>query len=485
MRIGVPNPISAMLKFALGLSLRTQLLIVMLAMIILSVGSITYLQNITEDRIFDLMEEQIKGLTEAIGTSVEQITTEGDTNSDRLRNYFSQLRKSGIEEVSILSSQQEVIQSSNPKVVGTKVDVDKNEMLLVQKIAGDEKSKPQKMYSAFVPVVSKGNLEGYIQIRMYFDNLENLNRGMLYRRTLWTLAIFSVGVLLCIFISYQYTKPIPILIEAIRSIAQGKMPQLPAIPHTDINTLAVSLKDMIHKMEERKILEEKLNRAEQQAMVAQLASGIAHEIRNPLNFISLFVDHLNTLKSTTGISIDADLIQKTKLEIRRVNQMVMNFLDLGRELVLHRIKLKADLIVEDALGLCRMMLSDRGIKVLKSYCEPMPEIDIDIDRMKSCFQNLIQNAADAMPHGGTLTLFIENQDRYLDVMLKDTGEGIRPDDLPRVYEPYFTTKKTGIGLGMAIAKRMVEAHGGGIAISSEPGKGTCVRVSIPKTGGGL
>jgi hypothetical protein len=132
------------------------------------------------------------------------------------------------------------------------------------------------------------------------------------------------------------------------------MPSLPRIPQADISSLADSISDMIGKLKEQKTMEEKLKRAEHQAMLAQLASGIAHEIRNPLNFISLSIDHLSTakfLEKADGEGGPADLIRKTKAEIQRMNQMVTNFLDLGRELIIHLMILRADLPVEEVLGL--------------------------------------------------------------------------------------------------------------------------------------
>jgi len=294
---GTTSILMIMIKVPFRLSLRMQLLIVMLAMMVLSVGSLTYLQEVADDKVFDLIQEEINGLTKAIEISVERITAAGSTSEARLKNYFDQLRKRSIEEVSILSDQQEVILSSNPQLIGRKISVSKNEFLIMAKIGEDEGGKPKKLYSAFVPIVSKGKLEGYIHIRMYFGDLEKLSREMLYKRMVWTLPIFGIGVMLCIFIAYRFTKPIRVLIDAIRSISQGRMPSLPAIPQADISGLADSLGDMIKKLEKQKTMEEKLKRTEQQAMLAQLASGIAHEIRNPLNFISLSVDHLSTLKS--------------------------------------------------------------------------------------------------------------------------------------------------------------------------------------------
>lgn len=462
------------------LSLRTQLLIMMLSMMMLSLGGLTFLQESAEERIMELIQDGIDGLSKAIEISVEQITASGATNEARLKNYFDQIRSRGVEEISILSSKQEVLISSNPDIIGSKLSVDKNELFITQQIGEDKEGKTKKLYSSFVPVIFHGKLEGYIHIRMYFDDLEKISQEMLSQRILWALVIFGVGTLLCIFISYRYTRTIPVLINAIRTISHGQMPDLPTIPRTDMSDLADSLSEMIRKLEEQKSMEEKLKHAQQQAMLAQLAAGIAHEIRNPMNFVSLTIDHLEaTLALKNGTNIPEDLFRKTKLEIRRINQMIINFLDLGRELVLNRIRLKADLALEEALGLTASLLRDLGIHVVKKYSQPMPEIDVDIDRMKSCFQNLIHNATDAMSKGGSLCVTIEAADGWIIYTVEDTGEGIGENDIARIYEPYFTTKKHGIGLGLAITRRIVEAHGGTIMLTSEPGKGTTARVMIP------
>lgn len=477
-----PTTLIRSLRNFFRLGLHMQLLIVMVSMMVLFVGSLAYVQDVTQEKIFALIQEEINGLTKAIEISVEQIYAAGATDEARLKNYVDQLRKRGIEEVSVLSDEQEVILSSKPSMVGSKLSVSKNEFLIRATIGDEEGGIPKKLYSAFVPIISTGKLQGYIHISMYFEDLEKLSHEMLFRRLAWTLPIFGIGVILCILISYRYTKPIHVLIDAIRSISQGVMPALPAIPQTDMSGLAASLRDMIKKLEEQKAVEERLKRTEHQAMLAQLASGIAHEIRNPLNFISLSIDHLGALKSleaTDGKVSPEDLIRKTKAEINRVNQMVGNFLDLGREFVLRPISLRADLAVEEALAIHGRLIKDRRIVVERDYCDPIPTIEIDIDKMKSCFQNLIANAADAMPNGGMLRISIRKNAGFVDVAVVDTGEGIKPGDLPRVFEPYFTSKKAGVGLGLAIAKRIVEAHGGKIDIVSTVDKETRVTISIP------
>ena len=469
-------------KNPLKFTLRAQLLIVMFAMMVLVVGIVVYLQDVAEEKMLDLVQQQMTNLTKAVEISVDNITAKGSTDRTRLQNAISELHKRGVAEVSILSNQQEVLLSSDPRKVGSRLSISPDEFLIQEKIGDYGDIKAKKEYSAFVPVISKGNLEGYINFIIYMDDLEKMSHDMLIQRLAWMLPVFGAGLIFLFFISHWYTKPIPQLIRAIQSISQGREPVLPRIPQVDISALGDSIGDMIKKLDERKILEEKLKRAEQQAMVAQLASGIAHEIRNPLNFIGLSLDHLGVLQSReSGGRNDAamDLIQKTKAEIQRLNQMVANFLDLGRELVLHRIRFRLDLPVEEVLSTAGQVLKDRGISIERHYSAEIPSAKIDIDKMKSCIQNLILNAADAMPSGGVVRIAIGEQAGCAILAVEDTGQGIAPDDLARIFEPYFTTKRTGIGLGLAITKRVVEAHGGEIRVKSEAGKGSVFTVSIP------
>jgi signal transduction histidine kinase len=471
-----------MLKNLLRFKLRTQLIIVMLCMLVLFAGSFVYLQQVAEDKVLDLIQDEINSMTKAIEISIEQIRAAGSSDEARFKNFIDQLQTRGIEEISILGKQQEVILSSKPRLIGSRLSVAKNELLIQEKIGDHKNLKPDKLYSAFVPIISRGQLEGYIHLSMYFEDLEKLSREMLFNRIVWALSIVGIGLILCVIISYRYTKPIPVLIEAIQSISQGNLPNLPTNLHADISGLSDSLKALFKKLAEQAKLEEKLKHNERQAMLAQLASGIAHEIRNPLNFISLSVDHLNNqkfLENTDAESEPKDLIRKIKAEVRRVNLMVTNFLDLGREFVLRPMSLKADLAVEEALGLNSQILRSHGISVERDYCDPLPVVEIDIDKIKSCLQNLIVNAAEAMPNGGTLRISIIESAESVNLAFEDSGEGIRPDDLPKLFEPYFTTKRKGIGLGLAIARRIIESHKGRINITSTLGRGTCVRVSLP------
>ena len=163
--------------------------------------------------------------------------------------------------------------------------------------------------------------------------------------------------------------------------------------------------------------------------------------------------------------------------------MVTNFLDLERPFVLHPMFLKADLALEEVRSLNTPLFNDRGISVERDYCDPIPVVEIDIAKMKSCFQNLIANAVEAMPHGGTLRTVIMESAGWVQLRFEDSGEGIRPENLPKLFEPYFTTNRKGIGLGLAIARRVIESHQNSIDVTSSVGGGTRVTISLSGAAG--
>jgi signal transduction histidine kinase len=460
------------------LGLRGQLLIVMLFLTLVTMTSLAYIHQRTEEKIFNLVEDQIDDLTKAIEISVEQITAEGKTDEARLFNYIARLKKKGIKEVSILSNDQEVILSSNPKRVGTKLSVDKNELIIRANI-GEENGLPKKIYNVIVPVVVQNTQKGYIHLSMYLDDFERLSREMHYKRLLITILIFGVGIILSIFISYKYTQPISFLINSAKDIALGKSLQIKRDFHGELGELVNSFNEMLRHLEAKKELERQMNRLEQQAMLGQLASGIAHEIRNPMNLINLTLDHIDSINRQKNSGDEIGLhIQRIKEEVRRINHLISNFLDLGRELKLQKIDIRADILIDDVINTLAPKLREKKIVIEKNYSMPVPIINVDIDKMKSCLSNIIINSIDAIKEEGKITIAVNGDETTTLLSFSDTGEGIASENIDKIFTPFFTTKKTGIGLGLAITKRIIEAHGGSISAESRIGGGTTIVIKL-------
>ena len=227
-------------------------------------------------------------------------------------------------------------------------------------------------------------------------------------------------------------------------------------------------------------LQAEVARQERLAAMGTLAAGVAHEIRNPLSSIKGFATYFRT-KFEPG-SKDHELAEVMIGEADRLNRVVSELLDLTRPSDLRL----ADTVPADLLTHALRLVEDdcrsRGIAVQTRFGDVGP-VALDADRMLQAVLNLLLNAIQAMPDGGTLSVSAHAVRDRLELRVADTGPGIPREDLDRVFDPYFTTRNQGTGLGLATVRTVVEAHGGRVRIASEPGRGTEVTLDLPRTGG--
>lgn len=240
---------------------------------------------------------------------------------------------------------------------------------------------------------------------------------------------------------------------------------------------------MVQRLREQRRLEERLREAEHLSAVGQLSRGIAHEIRNPLNFISLSIDHIRTkYRPADGAGAEGfeKLVESMKEEIHRLDRLVRDFLDYGRPLKLDRQPCGTRELLADVVEIVRAKAESDRIRIVEAY-DALPELRLDAELMKSCLFNVVMNAFQAMPEGGTLTLRSEERDGRFVLRIGDTGTGMSAEQLARIFEPFFTTKSQGLGLGLAMTRRVIEEHGGKIEIASVEGQGSEVTISLPLT----
>jgi signal transduction histidine kinase len=227
------------------------------------------------------------------------------------------------------------------------------------------------------------------------------------------------------------------------------------------------------------------------ATMGELAASIAHELNNPLGIISLRIEGLLARASSDDPSQRALTI--VEHEVDRMAALVANLLQFSRNSgpQISTIDLREELL--KTLELMEYHLSSRGIEVVREFADDVPAIHADRQRLRQVFLNLMTNAHDAMPEGGTLTLRVagvrESAAAHASAVLLeigDSGVGIDPAALPNVMEPFYTTKPEGkgTGLGLAICRRIVSEHRGTFEITSTPGQGTTVRITLPAANGG-
>lgn len=228
-------------------------------------------------------------------------------------------------------------------------------------------------------------------------------------------------------------------------------------------------------------MEGRMVKAERLAALGTLAAGVAHEIRNPLSSIKGFATYFGE-KFAPG-SPDRELAQVMVGEAERLNRVVSELLELTRPSELRLKPEDPSALLRHALMLVEGDCRAAGVSVESSLeCEDL--IPLDADRMRQALLNVLLNAIQAMPDGGILGASVVRARERLEFHVRDTGPGIRPEDAARIFDPYFTTRGKGTGLGLPLVQKIIEAHGGRVRVVSEPGVGTEIILEIPITGDG-
>lgn len=228
---------------------------------------------------------------------------------------------------------------------------------------------------------------------------------------------------------------------------------------------------------ERLELKEQLSRAERLSSMGEMAAGISHEIRNPLGIIRSSAELLRKKMAVLdpANSIPDVIVEETN----RLNNIITDFINFARPKKPNPIPCRIDDVIDKNLKFLESQLKSDGYQIQHHYEDDLPTIMADPAMMYQAFLNILINAMQAMPQGGSIDIRVGVGENSISIVFDDEGEGIREDVLGKIWEPFFTTKDTGTGLGLGIVKNIVESHGGTIRIEPRFLKGTRVAVNLP------
>ncbi len=245
-------------------------------------------------------------------------------------------------------------------------------------------------------------------------------------------------------------------------------------PDMDSGALLV-MEDITEKMQ----LEDQLLQAEKLSSVGLLAAGIAHEVNTPITGISSYAQML--LKELPESDQRKPILEKIERQTFRAAEIVNGLLNFARMNGTEFRDLDINQLIIESLSLLEHQMTENGISISRSLDASLPPVFGNSGKLQQVFVNLFLNARDAMPAGGELRIRTAMNESMVVVDIEDTGAGISPEDIKRIYDPFFTTKvaSRGTGLGLAISYGIVQEHGGRILVDSEPGKGTRFRLKLP------
>ncbi len=229
--------------------------------------------------------------------------------------------------------------------------------------------------------------------------------------------------------------------------------------------------------EQNERLEEELVKGEKLRLAGTLASGIAHEIKNPLTSLKTFTSYLEEKHSDP--SFRRKFKEVVGQEIDRIERLVRDLLHFAKPSSPQLILVDLHRSIDRAFELINTTLAHARISLVRDYHRPNTEIMGDASQLQQAFLNLFLNAMDAMPNGGELRISTETDDGWLKIKIEDTGVGMTKEQLDHIFEPFYTTKESGTGLGLAITKRIIEDHKGKIKVTSQVNKGTIFEISLP------
>jgi PAS domain S-box-containing protein len=233
---------------------------------------------------------------------------------------------------------------------------------------------------------------------------------------------------------------------------------------------------------EKRRREARLRRAESLASLTTLAAGVAHEIKNPLGSIGIHIQLIQKALKQQGC-LEQETAEKyldvINEEIERLNGIVVDFLFAVRPMDTNMKRMDVHKVIEELVNFVRYELEQDGITVKKKLKNSIPRLDIDQKYLKQALLNIVKNGQAAMPKGGTLTIATREEQGYVHIDICDTGVGIDEEKVAKIFEPYYTTKDSGSGLGLTVAYKVVNEHSGEISVQSKEGKGTTFTISLP------
>ncbi len=233
---------------------------------------------------------------------------------------------------------------------------------------------------------------------------------------------------------------------------------------------------------DKRLEEARLRRAESLASMTTMAASVAHEIKNPLGSISIYLQLMQKSLNADSETCRSDLEEYLSViseEVDRLNSIVVDYLFAVRPMDTHPALMDINTIIQDLITFVQYELQEAGITVEEFPQKDLPLLNLDEKLIKQALLNIIKNALAAMEFGGTLTLSTYSKDNMVYIRIKDTGTGIPSDVVSKIFEPYFTTKENGSGLGLTVVYKVIKEHGGELRVFSKEGEGTTFTILLP------
>ena len=316
-------------------------------------------------------------------------------------------------------------------------------------------------------------------VSMVIEPQTEILRAFRNRYMMALMTVFIVALGLMVYFIGKALRPLVRLSESCAAIGKGELMTVSTRGGSgEILALERTFNGMVSSLREKEFMEGKLRQAQRLSALGNLAAGVAHDIRNPLNAIKLLSSHAIDSIGSTEHPAERSLRTITA-EVDRLEEIVSSFLSLARETELNPEPRQVDALLEECVRLFQKDAEARGIRLGSDLHAGGVSLLLDARQWTRAILNIILNALEACPAGGRVRILSRRTDSRCEIEIRDDGPGIPKESLDRVFDPYYTTKPGGTGLGLSITRGIVEEHGGTIDVTSSPEWGCQVLITMP------
>ena len=467
------------------MSFQTKLLLFFGPLFVLVVGSLLFYTMQSERRIINQLEDDIQNIVHTVHYSTQKLSAKKGSDSEALERFIQDIKKNkSIREVSVVNSSEKIVASSNPNKVGQAKKLSGKEIVVKAQFGLEDSAGKHLRYDFVeVPIIRDNKVIGLLQTSIVVTDFTYLFSRLNYRTTIIAAGSLLVMILISLFAIRRLNTPLRNLSLVAEQVALGDLSvRLDRRGTDEVARLTNSFDAMINKLAEHKQLEDKLRDLERRAILAEMAANLAHEIRNPLNLINLTADHLGHDYMPTNEEKRksyAELIAALKAEVKHLNTMVSEFLTIGRPSRLKKSTFKLVELFDQLIVIVKQQLVAKHINLIIN-ADDLVSISADIEQMRLVFLNLFLNAIEAVPDNGVISVDVQQAGNTAILLrITDNGPGIATENLEQIFEPYFSKRPGGTGLGLALARRIIEEHGGTIKAGNVENGGARFDITLP------
>jgi two-component system, NtrC family, sensor kinase len=480
-------------------SLKSKIIISVSAILAVIIGTVTWI-NIGYQRaqMESALEDNILIISNTIEQSLAKAMLDGKSNEvqdilEAVGTYHN------IRELKIFSPNGVILKSSKPWLIGRKVDATTQKWFLEGEFKRPIKRRDEGVFSVLFPIAnteqcvrchgSAVKLNGILAVDVSMVQAQEKVGELSKTMILWALGITAMlALFLGLFLTRFVTDPIQDLISTMERAERGLEARVLVKSADDIGRLGEAFNSLLSKLERaRRRVEryhyEQMKRADRLASIGEMAAGIAHEIKNPLAGIAGVIQVLK--KDIAAGDPKRAILDEVLSQVERMDKAVRNLLSFARPPEPKMTLVDINELIGKLIDFLSPQFSKHGITAERRFTAGLPWLVLDPNLMQQALLNISLNAIKAMPEGGKLSVETGIVERNGDIpgairiVFTDSGEGITPENLSRIFSPFFTTRQQGTGLGLSITQWIVEQHNGELSVASTPGKGATFTITLP------